>query len=132
MDDGRSFGHDTLTLPALFIPDGNPDNLAAGIVSAIGPHAVVIPAIFIPDGYDGPRQGYPWIEFGRMTLPGRATTASGPRRAHINRGIAVRPKRCVQRTRRGQSGASSAGRGFPAGRHSLVGGGGQWRFRWRG
>jgi hypothetical protein len=50
---------------------------AADIVSAIGPHAVTFPAVFIPDGYDGPRLGYPWIELGRMTLPGRRVAAHG-------------------------------------------------------
>ncbi len=31
----------------------------------------LFPTIFIPDGYEGPRLGYPWIEFGRMTLTRR-------------------------------------------------------------
>jgi hypothetical protein len=78
MHDERPFGHHTVTLPALFIPEGNPDNIsAADIVSAIGPHAVMLPAVFIPDGYDGPRPAYPWIELGRMTLPGRRAAARG-------------------------------------------------------
>jgi hypothetical protein len=68
MDDQRPYGHDTLTLRAIFIPDGNPDNVsAADILRTIGPHAVTFPAVFVPDG--SPLPGYPWVQFGRMTLP---------------------------------------------------------------
>jgi hypothetical protein len=70
MDEDRPYGHNTLKLPAIFIPDGNPDNIStADILRIIGPHAVMIRAIFTPDGSDAPPPGYPWVELGPMTLP---------------------------------------------------------------
>jgi hypothetical protein len=32
--------------------------------------------MFIPDGDGGPRPGYPWVEFGRMTLHPRPATGT--------------------------------------------------------
>ncbi len=34
--------------------------------------------MWIPEGYDGPRPGYPWIEVGRMMLPGADRTVGAP------------------------------------------------------
>jgi muramidase (phage lysozyme) len=49
MDEDRPYGHNTLKLPAIFIPDGNPNNIStADILRIIGPHAVMIRAIFTP------------------------------------------------------------------------------------
>ena len=55
-----SFGY--LEVPCIWVPEG-------GKLPAIpwGDPAI-FPAIFIRDGDQGPRPGYPWIEFGRMTL----------------------------------------------------------------
>lgn len=78
MDDERPFGHHTVTLRALLIPDSDQDGLsAADIVNAIGSGAVAFRAMVIPDGSDRPLPGYPWVEFGRVTL-GR-----GPARARL-------------------------------------------------
>lgn len=54
---------DRLELPCIWIPEGGelPMPLPWG-------NPAIFPAIFIPDGYQGPPLGYPWIEFGRMTL----------------------------------------------------------------
>lgn len=63
---------DDLELPCIFVPEG-------GKLPAIpwGDPAI-FPAIFIPDGYQGARPGYPWIEFGRVTL--RVDKARRPRK----------------------------------------------------
>ncbi|HME23311.1 MAG TPA: hypothetical protein VKI44_18620 [Acetobacteraceae bacterium] len=55
-------GFDRVELPAIWVPEG------ASLPAGIWPHAVCFRAILIPDDYDGPRPGYPWVEFGRMTL----------------------------------------------------------------
>lgn len=47
----RSFGYDALKLRAVFIPEGNPDNVtAADITEHLGHDVLRIRAIFIPDG----------------------------------------------------------------------------------
>lgn len=51
MDDDRPFGSDTLKLPAIFIPKGNPNQVSAADISAtLGHDAVRLRAILIPDG----------------------------------------------------------------------------------
>ena len=78
MDNERPFGHHTVKLRALLIPDSDPNGLsAADIVNAIGSGAVAFRAMFIPDGSDLPLPGYPWVEFGRVTLD------RGPTRARL-------------------------------------------------
>ena len=77
MDNERPFGHHTVKLRALLIPDSDPNGLsAADIVNAIGSGAVAFRAMFIPDGSDLPLPGYPWVEFGRVTLDPGPTRAS--------------------------------------------------------
>ena len=53
---------ENLELPCIWVPAGG--KLPATPWS----DPAVFRAIFIPDGYQGPRPGYPWIEFGRMSL----------------------------------------------------------------
>jgi len=80
----RPSGYNTLELPAIFVPDGNPDNIsAADIVSTVGPRAAVMfRAIFVSDGSELAPPGYQCVEFGRMALPGQPTAkrANGNRR----------------------------------------------------
>jgi len=46
-------------------------------------NAAVFPAIWIPDSHQGPRPGYPWVEFGRMALPPDPETAPVPARRTV-------------------------------------------------
>jgi hypothetical protein len=65
---------DRLELPCIWIPEGGelPATLPWG-------NPAIFRAMFIPDGHEGPRPGYPWIEFGRMSL--RVGSAGGTRQA---------------------------------------------------
>ncbi len=64
---------DNLELPCIFVPEGGK------LPEIPWGDPAMFPAIFIPDGYQGPRPGYPWIEFGRMTL--QVPKARRPREA---------------------------------------------------
>src|SRR5437016_14213437 len=43
-----------------------------------GHDTIEIPFIWIPDDYDGPRPGYPWFEAGEMTLGAEQVAAWPP------------------------------------------------------
>ena len=65
---GKSFepiGRDRLELPCIVIPDGYEGVRPS---HAFGRDALQLDCMFIRGGDGGPRPGYPWIEFGRMTL----------------------------------------------------------------
>ncbi len=60
----RTMSFDRPEVPCIWIPEG--DELSPTILWS---NPAIFSAMLIPDGYQGPRPGYPWIEFGRMTLP---------------------------------------------------------------
>ena len=62
-----------LEVPCIFVPEGGK------LPPTPWGDPAIFPAIFIPDGYQGPPPGYPWIEFGRISL--RVGEAGGPRAA---------------------------------------------------
>lgn len=73
----KPMGFDRLPLPCIWVPDGcEPPPLPWS-------NTVAFRAIWTPDDHQGPQPGYPWIEFGRMTLP-RAAEASNNRAASSN------------------------------------------------
>ena len=90
----ESMSFENLELPCIWVPAGG--KLPATPWS----DPAVFRAIFIPDGYQGPRPGYPWIEFGRMTLRVRkprgtraansAATSPGARQSWSQSGSAPR------------------------------------------
>jgi hypothetical protein len=55
----RPFGHDTLKLPAVFVPDSAAHRVSqADITAMLGYDAVKIPAVFVPEGGKPPGYGY--------------------------------------------------------------------------
>jgi len=65
----QPFGLDRSELPCTFIPDGYEGSRAA----FVGFDRLELRAIWFPNDYQGPQPGYPWVEFGRMTLPSERT-----------------------------------------------------------
>jgi hypothetical protein len=64
-DPSEPIGRDRVELPCIFIPDGDQGPLPS---SAFGRDTLELRCIFVSDGHDEPRPGYPWIEFGWLTL----------------------------------------------------------------
>ena len=75
-DPSEPIGRDRVELPCIFIPDGDQGPLPS---SAFGRDTLELRCIFVSDGHDEPRPGYPWIEFGWLTLD---PAPSSERRAH--------------------------------------------------
>ena len=72
-NDDRPFGHDTLKLRGVFVPEGNPGQVSrADIAGVLGYDVVRIPAVLVPVGHTGPRPGYPYVWFGRVAMGGPA------------------------------------------------------------
>ncbi len=69
-------GWDQVEFPCIWIPDGAP------VPPLPWGNPVLFRAIFIPDGYEGSRPGYPWVEFGRMTLARTTAAAAGSGAPH--------------------------------------------------
>jgi hypothetical protein len=77
-DPSEPTGRDRVELSCIFIPDGDQGPLPS---SAFGRYTVEFRCIFVSDSHDEPRVGYPWIEFGRLTLnpsPGRPASGVSP------------------------------------------------------
>jgi muramidase (phage lysozyme) len=64
-DPDLPFGHNTLKLRAVFIPDGA-DVSMADIIQAVGPHPVLIRAVWVPPG--GAMPGYPYEHIGQAVF----------------------------------------------------------------
>ncbi len=78
IDPREPMAFDRVEIPAIWVPRGSP--MPQGVFA----HPVCFDAIWIPDGYDGPMPGYPWVQFGRMTLSQQQASVGGPaRRDHV-------------------------------------------------
>jgi len=78
---------DRLELDCIFVPDGSEDPQSG---STLGRNPLGLPCIFVPDDHGGQRLGYPWIEFGRMTLH-RKPAADAPGRMRAREEIGNAP-----------------------------------------
>ena len=68
-DPDRPFGHDNLKLRAVFVPEGNPDDVSeTDITEHVGQDVVKIPAVFIPEGSDIAPPGYPYVHVGQYQM----------------------------------------------------------------
>ena len=76
-------GFNRLELPCIWARDGGP---VGGMPWS---QPVSMPAMWIPDGYQGPPPGYPWMEFGRLTLPAEPRAAGAPTAGAVIPGGAV-------------------------------------------
>jgi hypothetical protein len=65
----RPFGHDTVTIPCVVVPEGEAG--AAGLPQGLpfGPDTLTLPAVIVPEGSDAPPPGYPYICLGKIELP---------------------------------------------------------------
>ena len=80
----RPFGHDTLKLRAVFVPEDAKDDVSrANISRTLGYHSLKIPAVFVPEG--GDRPGLSYQSFGKAIFrrvedrdDGRTVTAHQP------------------------------------------------------
>ena len=87
-----TIGRDELELPCVWAPDRKNEaalpTLSHEVSQSLGHASLAIRAIFQLSGYGGPGPGFPWVEFGRMTL---TTEATGDRTAladNLSRGVA--------------------------------------------
>jgi hypothetical protein len=97
VSDKNPFGYDSLKLRAIFIPEGNPDNItSANIVDHLGYDSLRVRAMLIPDGnpdnisaaaitswlgYDVVRVRYAWSDSGESQQEQQADGANGDERA---------------------------------------------------
>ena len=65
----RPFGDDNLKLRAVFVPEGNWDDVSqTDITDHVGHDVVKIPAVFIPEGSDIAPPGYPYVHVGQYKM----------------------------------------------------------------
>jgi hypothetical protein len=96
-DPSEPIGRDRVELPCIFIPDGDQGPLPS---SAFGRDTVEFRCIFVPGSHDEPRPGYPWVEFGWLTLD-PAPTAGGFKRtasASTDAAVAAADQAAARRT----------------------------------
>jgi hypothetical protein len=71
----RPFGHDTLKIRAVFVPEGAEDQFSRGdIIGAVGYDSVKVPAVFVPEG--GTPPSHPYENFGKAEF--RPDQDAGP------------------------------------------------------
>lgn len=76
----RPFGHHTVKLRALFVPEGSEDQVSrADAIEAVGSEPLKIPAVFVAEGEARPGPSY--VHVGQVVFrpdPGAAADQSGP------------------------------------------------------